>query len=126
MKLLDRSLLREMFVPFLIGQAAIVLMLIGTVLYNNASVLLLNQVPLRFVVRMVLYFIPFLLHMTMPVAMAVGASQAFSRLGRDAEITVMRASGASLVRIFRPIFIVGLLVSIGDFYFGEYVVPASV
>lgn len=126
MKLMDRYLLSEMVVPFLIGQAAIVLMLTGSVLYNNADVLLVNQVPIRFVVRIVLYFIPFLIHMTMPVAMAVAASLSISRLGRDSEITVMRTAGVSLVRIFLPITIVGLLTSIGDFFFGEYVVPASV
>lgn len=126
MKLLDRYLLREMVVPFLIGQGAIVLLLTGSVLYNNADVLMSNQVPIRFIVRMVLYFIPFLVHMTMPVAMAVAASLAISRLGRDSEITVLRASGVSLRRIFLPIFLTGFFISIGDFFFGEYVVPKSV
>jgi lipopolysaccharide export system permease protein len=126
MKLLDRYLLREMVVPFLIGQGAIVMMLTGTVLYNNADVLLVNQVPIAYVVRIALYFIPFLIHMTMPVAMAVAASLSISRLGRDSEITVMRAAGVSLVRIFMPIFVTGLLVSVGDFYFGEVVVPLSI
>src|SRR5579871_990428 len=125
MRLMDRYLLREMVVPFLIGQAAIVLMLTGTVLYNNADVLLVNQVPWQFVARMVIFFLPFLIHMTMPVAMAVAASLAVSRLGRDSEITVLRAAGISLVRIFLPIFMTGLLVSVGDFYFGEWVVPHS-
>src|SRR5580704_4464058 len=110
-KLLDRYILREMVVPFLIGQSAIVLMLVGSVLYNNADVLLVNQVPVEFIVRMVLYFIPFVVHMTMPVAMAVAASLAISRLCADSEVTVMRASGISLVRIFSPIFVVGLLLS---------------
>ncbi|HLJ54245.1 MAG TPA: LptF/LptG family permease [Chthonomonadaceae bacterium] len=126
MKLLDRSLLREMVVPFLIGQAAIVLMLIGSVLYNNATVLLMNQVPLADVAKLILYFLPFLVHMTMPVAMAVGASMAVSRLGRDSEITVMRASGASLVRIFMPFLVVGLVASVTDFFFGELIVPLAV
>ncbi|HEV2471236.1 MAG TPA: LptF/LptG family permease [Chthonomonadales bacterium] len=125
MKLMDRYIVREMVVPFLIGQAAIVMLLTGSVLYNNATVLLMNQIPWRDVARMVLYFIPFLVHMTMPVAMAVGASLAVSRLTRDSEITVMRAAGCSLVRIFLPVFVAGLLVSVVDFYFGEYVVPAS-
>ncbi len=125
-KLLDRYILREMVVPFLIGQAAIVLMLTGSVLYNNADVLLVNQVPVDFVVRMVLYFTPFIVHMTMPVAMAVAASLAISRLGTDSEIVVMRAAGISLFRVFAPIFVVGLIVSVIDFYFGEYIVPATV
>lgn len=126
MKILDRYLLREMVVPFLIGQAAIVLMLTGTVLYNNATVLIMNQVQPLYVVRMVLYFIPFLIHVTMPVAMAVAASLAISRLGRDSEITVLRAAGVSLVRIFMPIFLTGLVASVVDFYFGEFIVPLSV
>lgn len=125
MKLLDKYILREMVVPFLIGQASIVMMLTGTVLYNNAELFLVHQVRVVDVIRMVLYFIPFLVHMTMPVAMAVAASLAVSRLTRDSEITVVRASGVSLMRLFLPIFAVGLLVSIGDFYFGEYVVPAA-
>ncbi len=125
-RMLNRYLLREMFVPFLVGQAAIVLMLLGSVLYNNADVLLANQIPVAFIVRIVLYFIPFLLHMTMPVAMAVAASLAVSKLTADSEITVMRASGISLMRIFKPIFVVGLVMSVGDFFFGEYVVPAAV
>ena len=114
-----------MLVPFLIGQGAIVFMLIGSVLYNNATIFLQNQVPIALVFRMVLFFIPFLVHMTMPVAVAVAASLAVSRLGRDSEITVKRAAGISLTRIFMPIFIVGALASVGDFLFGEYVVPAA-
>jgi lipopolysaccharide export system permease protein len=126
MKILTRYLLREMVVPFLIGQAAIVMMLTGSVLYNNANLFLQYQIPVAYVIRLALYFIPFLIHMTMPVAMAVAASLAVSRLSRDSEITVMRASGVSLVRIFMPIYITGLIVSIGDFYFGEYIIPPTI
>jgi lipopolysaccharide export LptBFGC system permease protein LptF len=126
MKILTRYLLREMVVPFCIGQAAIVMMLTGSVLYNNATLFLQFQVPVADVVRLALYFIPFLIHMTMPVAMAVAASLAVSRLSRDSEITVMRASGVSLVRIFMPIFVTGLVVSLADFAFGEYVIPATI
>src|SRR5580700_5237066 len=126
MKILTRYLLRERVVPFLFGQGAIVMMLTGSVLYNNATLFLQYQIPVQDVVRLALYFIPFLIHMTMPVAMAVAASLAVSRLARDSEITVMRASGVSLVRIFMPIFVTGLLVSIGDFYFGEYVIPPTI
>jgi lipopolysaccharide export system permease protein len=125
-KILTRYLLREMIVPFLIGQAAIVMMLTGSVLYNNANLFLQYQIPVSYVIRLALYFIPFLIHMTMPVAMAVAASLAVSRLSRDSEITVMRASGVSLVRIFMPIFVTGLIVSIADFYFGEFVIPPTI
>ncbi len=126
MRILTRYMLREMVVPFLIGQFAIVMMLTGSVLYNNANLFVQFQVPASAVIRLALFFVPFLVNMTMPVAMAVAASLAVSRLSRDSEITVMRSSGISLFQIFRPIFAIGLIISIADFAFGEFVVPGSV
>ena len=125
MKRLDRYIVREMVVPFLIGQGAVVLMLTGTVLYNNANVFINYEIPAIGVAKIAFYFLPYLIHLTMPVAMAVAASLTVARLSRDSEITAMRAAGISLKRIFVPIFILGILLSIGDFYFGEKVVPWS-
>ena len=125
MKILYRYMWGEMVVPFLIGLGGVVMMLTGSVLYNNADVFLQNQIPIADVVRLALYFVPFLINMTMPVGMAMAASLAVSRMARDSEITVLRASGASLVRLFMPIFIAGAFVSVADFYWGEYVVPAA-
>lgn len=126
MKILPRYIVLEMIVPFLIGLAAVVMLLTGSVLYNNADIFLQNQIPVQYIMRLALFFVPFLVNMTMPVGMAVAASLAVSRMARDSEITVLRASGASLVRIFMPIFVCGLLVSVVDFFWGEYVVPASI
>src|SRR5205085_10750613 len=112
-----------MVIPFLIGQGAVVLMLTGTVLYNNADQFLNFHIPAVGIVKVAFFFLPYLINLTMPVAMAIAASLTVSRLARDSEITVMRAAGISLKRIFMPLFVVGLAVSIGDFYFGERVVP---
>src|SRR5258708_3617418 len=125
MKRLDHYLVREMVVPFLIGQCAVVMMLTGTVLYNNAETFLNFGIPALGVAKIALYFMPYLINLTMPVAMAVAASLTVSRLSRDTEITAMRAAGISLKRIFLPIFVAGIALSALDFYFGEKVVPWS-
>src|SRR5687767_4063589 len=125
MKRLDRYILREMVVPFLIGQGAVVLMLTGTVLYNNANVFINYNIPAIGVAKVAFYFLPYLIHLTMPVAMAVAASLTVSRLARDSEITAIRAAGVSLKRIFLPVFVAGIAMSVADFYFGEHVVPWS-
>jgi lipopolysaccharide export system permease protein len=122
---LDRYVLREMVVPFLIGQAAVVMMLTGTVLFNNADTFLNFGIPAAGVAKIAGYFLPFLVSLTMPVATAIAASLTVSRLARDSEVTVMRAAGIPLRRIFRPIVLVGLLLSFLDFQFAERVVPAA-
>ena len=123
MKLLDRYLAREMVVPFLIGQAAVVLMLTGTVLYNNADTFLSYSIPAIGIVKIALYFMPYLVGLTMPVATAIAISLAISRLCRDSELTVFRAAGISLRRSFRTAFVVGVALSAAAFAFGEKVVP---
>jgi len=123
MKKLDRYLAGEMVVPFLIGQCAVVLMLTGTVLYNNADTFLNFAIPASGVVRIAAYFMPYLVSLTMPVAVAIAASLAVSRLARDSEITVARAAGISLQRIFLPVMLIGVLASVADLLFGEKVVP---
>jgi lipopolysaccharide export system permease protein len=125
MKRLDRYLLGEMIIPFLIGQSAVAMMLTGTVLYNNADTFLNFGIPAWGIAKIAFYFLPYLLHLTMPVATAIAASLAISRLTRDSEITAMRAGGVSLKRIFLPVFVAGLILSVGDFVFGERVVPWS-
>src|SRR6266481_558582 len=118
MKRLDRYLVREMIVPFLIGQGAVVLMLTGTVLYNNADTFLNYGIPAKGVAKIAFFFMPYLVNLTMPVAMAIAASLTVSRLARDSELTAMRAAGISLKRIFLPIFVAGIALSVLDFYFG--------
>ena len=67
---LDRYIVREMVVPFLIGQAAVTMMLTGTVLYNNADTFLNFGIPALGIVKIAFYFLPYLISLTMPIAMA--------------------------------------------------------
>src|SRR5262249_15906765 len=90
-----------------------------------ADTFLSYGIPAMAVIKIALYFMPYLVNLTMPVAMAVAASLAVSRLSRDSEITAMRAAGISLKRIFFPVLVTGFAVSLGDFYFGEQIVPWS-
>lgn len=123
MRLVDRYLTREMVVPFLIGQAAVVLMLTGTVLYNNADTFLSYNIPALGIAKIAFFFMPYLVGLTMPVATAIAVALSVSRLSRDSEITVMRAAGISLRRVFAAALVMGVLMSALAFAFGEKVVP---
>jgi LPS export ABC transporter permease LptG len=125
LKRLDRYMLREMGAPFLVGQAAVAVMLTGTVLYNNADTFINYSIPAMGIAKIAFYFLPYLISLTMPVAVAIGSSLMVSRMARDSEITVMRAAGISLRRIFLPVIFLGLVFSGFDFWFGEKVVPAA-
>ena len=125
MRILDRYVLAEMAFPFVTGILAVVMMLIGNTLYALVDVILRNHIPLVVITRLIVFNLPTLLVLTMPVGVAVSGAMAVNRLARDGELTVIRMAGVPLRRIFLPIIVTGLCASIASFLVDEYVVPWS-
>lgn len=123
MRLTDKSLLSELIIPLLIGLLTFLLMLVGNTLYALLERMMQEKWPIGYVARVLLFNIPTVLVKTFPIAGAVGASLATSRLTRDNEITALRSVGIPLRRIFAPVFAVGLALTAADIYIFEKVVP---
>lgn len=122
---LDWYITREMLTPLGIGIFAILLMLIGNLLFNYAPWFFSYGVPLVAVLQMVLYYTPYLLVLSLPVGAAVGTALTVNRLTRDSEITVLRMAGVSLRRIFAPMWLIGVVLSGANFALNEYLVPPT-
>jgi lipopolysaccharide export system permease protein len=124
-RLLTRYLLRECVPPFLFALGAL------------TGLMLLNQIARQFgdlvgkglswgVIGQVFGLsVPFIVAMTLPMAVLVAVLYAFTRLGADNEITAFKASGINLVRLVRPILLAGLGVSAVNFAFNDQVLPRS-
>ncbi|NLC59382.1 MAG: YjgP/YjgQ family permease [Armatimonadetes bacterium] len=123
MRLIDRYVLRELGVPFGIGIAVGVLLLIGTLLFNYASDFLNRGISLLLIGKLVLAYVPKFWVIAMPMAMAFAASLAINRLARDSEITPMRMAGAPFRRIAASIFLAGILGSVVSYLMAEKVAP---
>lgn len=123
MRLTDKSLLSELIIPVLIGLLAFLMMLVGNTLYDLLNQMMQEKWPVAYVARLLLFNIPTVLVRTIPIAGAVGASLAISRLARDNELTALRSVGISLRRTILPLVWVGLALTAADIYVYERVVP---
>jgi lipopolysaccharide export system permease protein len=125
MRKLDRYLLRELTVPFLIGTAAVVLMFQANMLIAQLKTVQVQSIPFSAILQIVFYATPKFLNMTLPVGMALASSMAVSRLVRESELTAVRAAGTSILRVMVPIALFGVLVSGASWYLAEKVAPAA-
>lgn len=123
MKILDKYVLKEMIGPVLVSVFAFVVLLIGRVIFDNINFIIEKRVPFLLVARLIVFQLPWIIGMVIPLATLFGTSLAVNRLGRDSEITCIRMAGTPLRRIFMPIFIVGFLASIVTLWLGESVTP---
>lgn len=111
MRLCDRYLLKEFLTAFLLGLTTAVLLVIALRFQTVATQLARDHAPLLRLVTQIVYDLPRVLEMALPVATALGAALATNRLARDNEILVMRGTGTSLSRVFRPFFLLGIALS---------------
>jgi len=123
MKVMDKYVVKEMIAPFLVSVLAFMVLLIGRVIYDNLDYIVSRRVPFPLVARLVIFQIPWVIGIVLPLATLFATSLAVNRLARDSEITAMRMAGTPLRRIFLPIFVVGLAASLLAFWFGESVTP---
>jgi len=125
LKILDRYVTREIWGPFVSGLWAFGLLLIAGFVLPKLVELITgpNPVSLKTAGLIFLYRLPFVMALTFPMSVLLGALQGFGRLSSDSEIIAIYAGGISFRRILMPVVIFGILVSIWALWFNEQVVP---
>ena len=63
--------------------------------------------------------------LALPLAILLASLMSFGNLGEKFELTAMKAAGVSLFRIMRPLAFAIAFVSVGAFFFSNYVLPKS-
>ena len=66
-----------------------------------------------------------LVPMALPLAMLLSSIMAFGNLSEHYELVALKSAGISLRRIMTPVIIVTVIISIGAFFFSNYVLPYS-
>ena len=125
MKLIDKYLLRTLFVPLIYCLLGFVLLYIVFDLFNNMGDFMDAHTPAAQVVRFYVYLIPSALFIIAPISLLLAVLYALSTLTKSNELTAMRASGISILRLMVPLILVGLLFSIGVAAIYETIAPQS-
>jgi len=124
-KLLSRYVLREHVPPFVFALGALTGLMLLNQVARQFSNLVGKGLPWSVIGEFFGLSIPFIVAMTLPMAVLVGVLYAFVRLGADNEITALRASGINLVAMVRPVLVAGLALVVVSFLFVDHVLPPS-
>ena len=123
--ILDRYLINELGGPALLGAAAFTLIFVATQILAIGKLVTQQHASLLIAIEYFLWEMPSYLLLVIPMAMLFGTLLSMGRLSGESEIAAMKAGGISLVRMFVPLAIVGLLVSLGSLAIQELVVPLA-
>lgn len=125
MRLLRRYLLRQLLAPFVYGLGALTSMLLLNQIARRLGDLVGKGLEWGVIAEVLLLSLPFIIALTLPMAVLVAVLYAFSHLTADNEITAMRASGVSVAQILRPVFVAGAALTLVAFFFVDQVLPRT-
>ncbi len=125
MRVLDRYLVRELFIPILICSITLVFLVLVADLFDNLDSLLKNKTPLFFIFRYYLTLTPYAFVQTIPWASLLGTIYLLVNFNFHNEIVAMKVAGLKITTISRPLLFLGFLIGITSFFINDNLVPRS-
>ena len=125
MRLLSTYILRQLAAPFLFALTALTSLMLLSQIAKKFGSLVGKGLPWTVIGEVFALSIPFIVAMTLPMAVLLAVLYAFSHLAADNEITAMRASGISVYQILVPVLVWGVLMSAFNFAFVDQILPRS-
>ena len=125
MRLLSRYLVRTMLGPFVFALVALTCMLLLNHISQTLPALVGKGLAAQVIIEALILSLPFIIALTMPMAVLVAVLYGFSQLAADSEITAMKATGISVTQMLRPVFVAGVVIAAINFFFVDQILPRS-
>lgn len=123
MKTLTRYILREMLGPTILGFVFYTSIIVMQTLFDLAGMIIRRSLPASAVGKLLLYSLPHIVVLTVPMSLLFGILIAIGRMSADSEIIAMRALGVSTRTIYTPVFIFSFFVFLLNLYLINVVMP---
>ncbi len=120
---LERYVLRETLGPLALGFLVYTFMLLVRFLFLSAEMIIERGVSFGSVMHMLGASLPNIVVLTLPMALLFGLLTAVGRLASDSELVAMRASGISLVKLYRPVLLISGLLTLANMAVSLWALP---
>ena len=125
LKKLDKLVLKAYLGPFTLTFAVVVFILLTQYMLKYFEEFVGKNLGIAVFAELLFYFSINMVPVAMPLAVLLSALIAFGNLGEFNELTAIKTSGVTLMRVIAPVFLVVIAISLGLFFFNDQVVPRA-
>ena len=123
MSIIQRYITREFFKYFAIVQVIVLCLFISIDYLTRIGAFMNAGLSLAYGFGFVLLKTPYMVVMLTPVCSILSFIVVFGLMGKNNEILALSAGGVSRGYLLKPVFIIGLLLSVSLFFISETIVP---
>ncbi len=121
--ILVKYLFKDLFLYFLVSFFFFFMIFFVNQILLDVEKLLAKSAPFSDVMHIMIYSLPFIIAQSAPFATLVGFLMSLGGMMSSNEILIFRAAGFSFLKIFVPVALLGILISIGSFFVNDYLLP---
>jgi lipopolysaccharide export system permease protein len=123
MRLLERYVLREHLLPFLLGFSVVTAVLVLDFLFDYLDLIVTKGIPALVVFKLFLLALGWITALSVPCGVLVAALMTFGRMAQDNELTAIRSCGINLGRLLFPVLLAAAGVALLLTLFNNYILP---
>ena len=125
MNLIDRYILKSHIAPFTFGFSLIIFIYLMQFIMNTLETLVGKGLSEWVIIQLIVYNVSWMVILAVPVAVLFSTLMAFGSMSAANEVTVIKASGGSLIRMMMPVIIASVLLSYLLYLFNDIILPES-
>ena len=125
MKQLDKLLLRSFVGPFIVTFGIALFVLLMQVLWLYLDDIAGKGLSFFLVMELLAYKCVGLVPLALPLAMLISSVMVLGNLAEHYELSSFKSAGVSLLRVMRPLIIIGILGAAVSYACADYVIPAA-
>ncbi|GHA58019.1 LptF/LptG family permease [Pontibacter akesuensis] len=125
MKKLDKLILKAFFGPFLLTFSVVEFILLTQYMLKYLDELVGKDLGGQVFAELLFYFSINMAPVALPLAVLLSSLMTFGSLGEHHELTAIKTSGIALTRVLRPVLIAVSIITVGAFFFNNYIVPKA-
>lgn len=125
MLIIDRYMAKEFTGPFFAAAAGFTIMLLSGLLFELTDLIVDKKMAIDVVMKLLVYKIPSIVVISLPIAALFGTILALGRLAKDSEIVVLLGTGTPFRRLSLSLLIFAIVISGFNFILNEWIVPES-
>ncbi len=123
MKILEKYILKENFKPFTISLVVITFVMLLDKVLDLLNLIIEKHLDFPTIVNVFGLSLPFMLALSIPMAVLMASIISFGRLSTDSELTAFKSCGINIYRLIKPTVIAAFFISLFMIYFNNEILP---
>lgn len=125
MKKVNLFIIKSFIGPFIITFTIAMLFLIMQFFWKYVDDIMGKGVDLTVLFKLLFYLSADVIPLALPIAVLFSSIMTMGNLAESNELTAMKSSGMSLFKVMRPMLSLMIMLSVGAFYFSNYILPIA-